>query len=347
MVLFYRQEQSIRQVAADLGVSEDAAKQRLSRGRKLLKKEVASLVEDVIGRTRPSKVFTIAVIAALPAVAPQVASAAIAATVAKGSAAAKSAWLLSMVGALLGPLLGLYGASIGFRASIANAKSPRERRFITRMLWFGLAYFVVWITVCTILLWMRIRLKMEVLPMGTVFLVFLLGFPAWAFWNRRRLKHIQKDEGTYVKPEHRVLEMSKGHIIGAYSGSVYGSLLWLYMTAYKAKDWLVLMVIVIAGVLIVGLATKLCLRARRDLYRIASGVCLAVGAINLLVINLRWEVWIASFKESGRHLKYTRVSLWQINLVMAAVMVVLLLIFLVSDVRHRRISKPEQNAHAD
>ncbi|HUT31581.1 MAG TPA: sigma-70 family RNA polymerase sigma factor [Sedimentisphaerales bacterium] len=341
LVLFYRQQRSVSQVAAELELSEDVVKQRLSRGRKLLKAELASVVEEVIGRTGPGKVFTVAVIAALPAIVPQVASAAIAATIAKSSAAAKSAWFLTSLGALLGPLLGLYGASIGIRASIANAKSPRERRFLIRVLWLGLAYYLVGITVLTMLLWMRSPFW------GVSFLVFLLGFPVWAFWNRLRMRQIQKEEGTYTRPERRVLEMPRGNIVGAYSGSVFGTLLWLYMTAQRAKDWPALAFIVIAGVIIVWLATKLCLRARRHFYRIAAALLLAVGSIYLLVINLRWERWIAFFKESGRNLKYTQVPLWKLNLVIAIVITGLVLINLIGDLKQQKVSRKKQPAQDD
>lgn len=71
MVLFYRRRHSITPVAADLELSEDALKQRLSQGRKFLKTEFASLVEDVLAKTAPQEAFTIAVVAALPALAPQ------------------------------------------------------------------------------------------------------------------------------------------------------------------------------------------------------------------------------------------------------------------------------------
>ena len=67
MVLFYREEQSIKQVAAQLDLSEEVTKQRLSRGRKLLKAEMSTLVEDILGKTAPKKAFTVAVLAALPA----------------------------------------------------------------------------------------------------------------------------------------------------------------------------------------------------------------------------------------------------------------------------------------
>src|ERR1043166_8361417 len=61
LVLFYREHQSIESVAAALDLSEDAVKQRLSRGRKLLAEEVTAFVESALERTSPGKAFTLRV----------------------------------------------------------------------------------------------------------------------------------------------------------------------------------------------------------------------------------------------------------------------------------------------
>src|SRR5207249_1394274 len=53
LVLFYREHQSIEAVAQNLELSEDAVKQRLSRGRKLLHEEVLAFVEGTLARTNP------------------------------------------------------------------------------------------------------------------------------------------------------------------------------------------------------------------------------------------------------------------------------------------------------
>ena len=68
LILFYREEKSIERVAAELDLSEDAVKQRLSRGRKLLQEEVAAFVEGTLSRTTPGQSFSNAVLAMLPAV---------------------------------------------------------------------------------------------------------------------------------------------------------------------------------------------------------------------------------------------------------------------------------------
>src|SRR6185295_13569217 len=66
LILFYREHQSVETVASALDLSEDAVKQRLSRGRKLLAGEVAAFVEGALERSNPTKAFTIAVLASLP-----------------------------------------------------------------------------------------------------------------------------------------------------------------------------------------------------------------------------------------------------------------------------------------
>src|SRR6266446_4643600 len=67
LVLFYREHQSVEKVAAALDLSEDAVKQRLSRGRHLLREEVLSFIEGALERSSPGRAFTIGVLAALPA----------------------------------------------------------------------------------------------------------------------------------------------------------------------------------------------------------------------------------------------------------------------------------------
>ena len=65
LVLFYRSEQSVQEVADTLGLSEEATRQRLSRGRKALRAGVADIVERTLAASKPGAAFTAAVIAAL------------------------------------------------------------------------------------------------------------------------------------------------------------------------------------------------------------------------------------------------------------------------------------------
>lgn len=137
MVLFYRQGQSVAEVAAALEISEEAARQRLSRGRALLREGMAALVERTLTRTRPTAAFTVAVLMALPTAAASAAGATLAAgagAAAGGGAAATGKGMLAKwgLGALAGPLIGLCCAYLGTGAAASTARSPQERALILR-----------------------------------------------------------------------------------------------------------------------------------------------------------------------------------------------------------------------
>lgn len=68
LVLYYREQQSVRQVSAALGISEAAALQRLARGRQYLASGVNALVETSLRSQRVKRNLAACVVAALPAV---------------------------------------------------------------------------------------------------------------------------------------------------------------------------------------------------------------------------------------------------------------------------------------
>src|SRR5271169_5658872 len=105
LVLFYREHQSIEAVARNLELSEDTVKQRLSRGRRMLHEQVLAFVEGALARTNPGKVFTLGVLASLPALTISAKAATLGAAAAKGSAAAKAAGTMGLFGAIFVPLL--------------------------------------------------------------------------------------------------------------------------------------------------------------------------------------------------------------------------------------------------
>ncbi len=69
LILYYREGRSVRAVAETLGISEDAVKQRLARGRELLRDCMSGLIESVLTRTGPGAVFTMTIAAVIGALA--------------------------------------------------------------------------------------------------------------------------------------------------------------------------------------------------------------------------------------------------------------------------------------
>jgi len=131
LVLFYREQQSIETVAANLDLSEDAVKQRLSRGRKMLQEQVLAFVEGALSRTNPGKAFTISVLATLPAaMATSTKAATLTAAAAKSGAGLKAVGTMGLLGVIFAPLMILFGNFIPYRISLAVARTDEERRYL-------------------------------------------------------------------------------------------------------------------------------------------------------------------------------------------------------------------------
>ena len=144
LILFYREHQSVAEVAEALDVSPDAVKQRLSRGREMLREQVASVVEGTLRRSRPQAGFTLSVMAGLTAMTAGTKAALAgtsAATAAGGAAVAMKgvpaamlpggavlATSTGVLGGLAGTLMGLAGGWLGSWVPAQFAPTNRERR---------------------------------------------------------------------------------------------------------------------------------------------------------------------------------------------------------------------------
>jgi RNA polymerase sigma factor (sigma-70 family) len=134
LVLYYREHQSVEHVAVALDLTEDTVKQRLARGRKILQEQVLSFVEGALERTTPGKLFTIATLAALPAlVTPTPAQATVAGSAgglaAKGGMLAKS----TLLATLITSCTGIVTAGLALRANLDQSRTARERRAVVKI----------------------------------------------------------------------------------------------------------------------------------------------------------------------------------------------------------------------
>jgi len=194
LVLFYREQQSIQAVAQNLELSEDAVKQRLARGRKLLHEQVLAFVESALEKTNPGKIFTLSVLAALPAMTFSAKAATVGATAAKGSAAAKTAGAMGLFGAIFGPLLVFFGNYAGYRMSLDAARSDEERGHIKAVYKKILGFTLIFTAAFgALIFWACGNQKNHVLAFGLVingfvviFLITLFAFVAGTMRQRRR-----------------------------------------------------------------------------------------------------------------------------------------------------------------
>lgn len=128
LVLFYREHRSVEHVAYELDLSEDAVKQRLSRGRKLLQEKMMIFVEDALARSTPGRVFTMGVLAALPTLAPSAKAAGVGATAVQVGSWFK--WL--SVAAFVASVSGLVSSFFAIRAGLDGSRTPLERRHVVK-----------------------------------------------------------------------------------------------------------------------------------------------------------------------------------------------------------------------
>lgn len=127
LILYYREHRSIEHVAAALDLSEDAVKQRLARGRKILQERVLAFVEGALARSTPGRVFTLGVLAALPQFGtPAKAAVGLGAAAAHGTSLAK----LTSLAALLASVTGVVNTVMQLRTALDQSRTPRERRAV-------------------------------------------------------------------------------------------------------------------------------------------------------------------------------------------------------------------------
>jgi RNA polymerase sigma factor (sigma-70 family) len=293
LILFYRQHQSVEQVAQSLDLTEDAAKQRLSRGRKLLQEEVHSFVEKTLSRSAPSHVFSSAVLAALPT---NQAATIGAGVLGKGAAGAKA----GAFGAMLLPFVGFF-AGFASQWMVVHTTSPKSER--------GKKLFQLVVTwIC--LLGIPILGEMSVQALSDHFawdnrgrfIAETLFWSGWCFilaaWLvmvfRRELVLRQKIEAS-LSPSQMPAPMSlKQAIFVALGGylTVFG---WLVVFAWRQHDQT-------AAGLLTGAACVLAiwnfmqLRGKSGVAatRISFAHLTLCCAIVLFVVNLRLDVWLAA-----------------------------------------------------
>lgn len=207
LILFYREQQSIERVAEVMDLSEEAARQRLSRGRKLLQERVLAFVEGALARTNPGQAFTLGVLAALPITLASSAKAAAVAAAAKGGAAATGTSFTSVVfGVLCSPALGFLFGFFGWREALKNTRTPRESALMKR---YGMIIFacgILFVASCSLYsAYLSPRLWKQhpvfVIALGWAVCMSWVAFVFTFSWRHNRTMRRLRDEEQRFHPE--------------------------------------------------------------------------------------------------------------------------------------------------
>jgi len=204
LVLYYREYQSIEHVAMELDLTEDTVKQRLSRGRKMLKEQAMAFVEGALVRSTPGKVFTMSVLAALPVFSPPAKAAAAGAAMAAVGKGASGAAKLSLFAAVLAPVSGLLSAGMGLRKALDQTRTARERKamvFTTASLLGSMGVFFALLYGLRSLALARPEALGAIMDWNHLMIVgFSVGW-SWFFLRRLRAQGALRAEERRLYPE--------------------------------------------------------------------------------------------------------------------------------------------------
>jgi RNA polymerase sigma factor (sigma-70 family) len=300
LILFYRKHQSIEYVADALELSEDAVKQRLSRGRKLLQEEVQAFVENTLRQTAPGQAFSGAVLAALPLAAGSATTAGVGAG-AKGTTAAKSGFLATWL-APLAPFVGI-AAGVGAQCLIIRAATTDRRLRVTMM-----AQAIIFWVVVIGLAWggeIAVRSLGHHFQWSSQIRFVTLSLFWWSYccalvtaisvMARRNLAFGTRSREAGETAPPAVAPMNPGILAVVVAGVHLALFSPLIRVAWNADD-------LMAAWTIAGTAVMLCVLAffrvrgktGADIAR-ASSVHLGICCVVLLMaLNLRIDVWVAS-----------------------------------------------------
>ena len=195
LVLFYRQQESVAAVAAALDLSEDAVKQRLSRGRAMLTEQVGRLVQDSLRKSGPCKTFSLAVIAALPLLGTSSCATSLGVTAATGAATAKAASWIVFLNAVLSPFAWIATIWFQYKVRIDSARSDEERKFYIKFyraivlmtLAGGAAVLALRRASKVLLLWHPALFAAAVIAFIVIYAGSIVGGIAWARSLRRSM----------------------------------------------------------------------------------------------------------------------------------------------------------------
>ena len=343
LVLFYREHQSAAAVAVALELSEEAVKQRLSRGRQMLKDQVSAFVEAGLARTRPGKAFTVAVLAALPALAPQVASAGVATGVAKGAAGKAAAASTALSGAVFGPLLGVLGAYFGIKTSYEAAGSERERQHVRRSTWLFLAYATGFMLLegLGLTLWRRAIATLSV--QVPLLLAYATGLIVLIVRSNRRQRQIRIEEGSDAEarlPDLLAAGVTTATVAGSLGGGIFGSVAWVLPLCWLAGDWQTALLVLGGAGGILAISVRAALRSPGDYFRVAMAAIVAIGGLNVVVLLLKWDEYMVVYRRSLIYQPSGDLPLWAMVLLLVGLVGLLLLRFRFLDRQARERTQP-------
>jgi RNA polymerase sigma factor (sigma-70 family) len=311
LILFYREHESVERVAQVLDLSEDAVRQRLARGRKLLHEKVVMFVEGALRQTAPGQSFAGMVLAALPLSAGGVATAGIGA--AKGTAAAKSGGLLFLLSL---PFIGVFITMLGAGVAAQTIESPAARR---RAYW-GLIILLLLVGVVVMVDCLAHELRHRWQWSDETFALVRVGY--WWFFAmilatmhatgiRGQPESGQEMNSPALSPARKWITVLAG------CGMVVGSMLWLFGLTWHVGDRMSAGIVAATVVLMLvwGFGSRDFWGTNRMFKLRMNWVFLGLWwGVTLLLLNWRLDVWMATVRGTDLAEAHRVLPMWTVHL---------------------------------
>jgi RNA polymerase sigma factor (sigma-70 family) len=315
MVLYYRQGQSTADVAAAMETTDAGVRQRLARGRQMLRDEMAAMVERNLAKSAPGPEFSLAVMAALPLAAAQTAT--ITGATAKGSAAAKGGMLFFLLN-WLAPILGVLSMGLITFHSIRRTSSGRAKKYIVGYWVAFWSFIIAWILLCNELVYIGHRFNWEYptyiwvfAAAGCFYGMGLFGLMAWGAPYAARDRQVNH-KGEYLRTFWlRLIFVAP---------LIYSGVAWLVSLSLRAHDRT--SAEIIAGTALLGSAVCAWRASNEALaknpLKMAFESWLLMDAIVVISLDLRLHSWSAVVDHLGIVEATRQIPLWSINVFGAA-----------------------------
>jgi RNA polymerase sigma factor (sigma-70 family) len=314
LILFYREDQSIENVAAALELSEDAVRQRLTRGRRLLQDEVQTFVEITLRRSVPDKSFSSAVLSALPLAAGPAATAGVSVGV-KGAAATKTGLVMAILTPFLGVIAGFSAQWVAINAS-TTGKERKATRVKLIVAWAAMLLYSVGGQVVVQIA--RQRLDWDEEQYFLMSVTFWWSFAMFALtWIvigvRRGLEKIQASHQSAPMLRPPLTPMPPFKLAMVIIGTHLMVFMCVIYTAFRSGDTMM-------GAIILGIMAVMCVwqfinkRGKSGLAYARGNITelAAICAVVIAILNLRLDVWLATIYHLSVPAMHARYPLWLI-----------------------------------
>ena len=237
LVLYYREQQSVVEVAQALELGEDAVRQRLSRGRAMLREQVAQRVEATLSRSRLTGTFTLGVMSGVTALSVG-GTTALAGAAASGGAtglagvagtafqgATATSVTGGIVGSVLGPILGIMGGWLGAWLPAQFAPSQAEREYLQRAgrrTLLVMVLFAAVLAIGVILPFRQMPQKFAIAFLGVWFVSFMAYLVLEAARSARAVGRFRRNQTDAVAND-APLRLRLNAVAARHCGRVYRS----------------------------------------------------------------------------------------------------------------------------